>query len=66
MNEDKCCMSGCKGKPGLTYYGKPVCDKHWEKLSEKTPDELKDLLGVRRKKVGGKDGSSEDPLCVTL
>jgi len=45
-----CWFKKCKDKVEITYFGKPLCDKHWEKLSNESPDKMKEILGVRRKK----------------
>jgi hypothetical protein len=42
-----CCYKKCKEKAEIAYYGKPLCDKHWLKLSEKTPEEIKEILGIK-------------------
>jgi len=49
-DQDKCHFKKCKGKVEITYCGKPLCDKHWNLLSEKTPDEAKEELGVKRRR----------------
>jgi len=43
---DKCAIKKCRQPAGLTYYGKPVCDKHWEKY---TAAELKKALKIKDK-----------------
>jgi hypothetical protein len=43
-------MKGCKGRADVSYLGKLLCDKCWTRLSEKTPDEVKEILGVKQEK----------------
>jgi hypothetical protein len=47
---DKCALRGCKGKVEISYCGKGLCDKHWAKMCEKTPDEMKVVLGIKKEK----------------
>jgi hypothetical protein len=49
MNDDNCCFKKCKNKVEISYYGKNLCDKHWELMVEKTPDEIKEILGIKNK-----------------
>lgn len=34
MNKDKCETKNCRNEYDLTYLGKKLCDKCWEKQSE--------------------------------
>ena len=43
-------MPGCKRASALYYLRRSLCDYHWNKLSELPVDEMKELLGIRRKK----------------
>ena len=59
--QDKCHFKGCKGKVEITYYGKPLCDKHWDQMSARTPDEVKLELGIKRKVVkAGDEGQAKN------
>ena len=55
-DENTCSYSKCKDKVEITYCGKPLCDKHWNKLCDKTPDEVKEILGVKKQKDKGSEG----------
>lgn len=50
MSEDGCCFKNCKGKVEIEYYGKFLCDKHWNKLCDKTVAEMKEALDIKEKK----------------
>ena len=46
----KCDVPKCKRRGVITYYGKDVCEKHWEMhCRENCRFDLKDKLGIRRK-----------------
>ena len=47
--DDGCDMKYCKGTVDVFYLGKRICKKCWAKWSDKTPDELKRELGIRKK-----------------
>ena len=49
MDKDYCCIKHCRGEVGIFYYGKPLCDKCWTKLSEKSVEQLKKLLEIKEK-----------------
>ena len=48
-DRDTCCCKKCKEKVEIFYFGKPLCNRHWNKFADKTPSELKDILGVKEK-----------------
>jgi len=48
QDKDTCCYKSCKDRVEIYYYGKPLCDKHWNKLSEKTPTDVKKELGIKK------------------
>ena len=51
MDRDKCNIKHCRKYAEICYLGVPLCDEHWTKFSEnKTPDELKKLLGIKKEK----------------
>jgi len=50
IDQDICCFPKCKGKVEIFYCGKSLCDKHWNKLSEKTPEEVKSILSIKETK----------------
>lgn len=50
VKDDKCCFGKCRSPSSLYYFGKPLCDKCWNKLCELPTNEMKDLLKVRYKK----------------
>ena len=31
---ERCCWSGCKREESLTYFGRPLCMIHWERLCQ--------------------------------
>mgnify|MGYP003151431230 CR=1 FL=1 len=43
-NKDKCQISGCRQFGDLIYYGKELCDKHWNTIDSDST--LKEMLGV--------------------
>jgi len=45
--ENSCVFKKCKNKVEITCLNKPLCDKHWNILSIKTPEEIKDILGIK-------------------
>ena len=47
---DICCYKNCKNDVGIKYYDKPLCDKHWTLLCDKTVDEMKTILKVKEPK----------------
>ena len=47
---DTCCYKKCKNKVEVIYYHKPLCDKHWALICEKTPEEAREILGIKEKK----------------
>ena len=49
-DDTTCAYDKCKGKVEIFYLGKPLCDKHWKILSDKTPDQVKAILNIRVKK----------------
>ena len=51
MSEDNCCYKACKEKVEIVYYGKSLCDKHWLKLVQKSPNEMKTELGINKKET---------------
>jgi len=44
-----CSIKKCKDKTEISYMGKPLCNKHWNILSTKTPEEIKNILSVKIK-----------------
>lgn len=44
---DRCCYKVCKEQAAIIYFGKSLCNKHWDKLSKETPEELKKLLNIK-------------------
>ena len=51
MDKDRCCIKGCKGDAALSYCGRPLCDRHWDKLAEKSPDEIRVAVGLKALKA---------------
>jgi hypothetical protein len=49
VNEDRCCYKGCKDELKIFYYGKGLCDKHWQKLCEKSTADMKKILEIKEK-----------------
>ena len=54
-----CSVKGCKEKSTMGYYNKHICSKHWTILAEKSSDEIKDILEIRRKKT--EEPKTEEP-----
>ena len=50
MSENICCIDKCKNNVGIFYYGKPLCDKHWSKLCEKSTKDMKKELNIKEPK----------------
>ena len=50
ITEDRCCYKGCKDELKIFYYGKGLCDKHWQKLCEKSTTDMKKILEIKEKK----------------
>ena len=48
MNQDICCIKNCKRECAIIYLNKSLCDKHWDKLSNETPDKMKEILGIKK------------------
>jgi hypothetical protein len=46
-----CSVKGCKEISSMGYYNKHICNKHWAILAEKSSDEIKDILEIKRKKI---------------
>lgn len=47
----KCSISGCKSKEtAIDYLGKPLCDRCWNKFSEKPVSKLREALGLKGEK----------------
>ena len=53
MNDtyDNCFFKKCNDRVEIHYLGKPLCNKHWNQLSEKTPEEVKTMLNIKIKKT---------------
>lgn len=45
-----CVIKHCRGHSHIIYYGRGLCDKHWNELAMKPTDEMKELLDVPIKK----------------
>ena len=43
-----CAIKHCRDKSAIIYFNVPLCDKHWDDLCEKSTQEMKKLLGVRK------------------
>lgn len=49
MDNDNCCFKKCNDRVEIHYLGKPLCNKHWNQIAEKTPQEVKELLNIKKK-----------------
>lgn len=47
----RCDYPKCKEFANVGYYNKWLCNDHWSKLCDKPTSEMKEILGVRQKKV---------------
>lgn len=47
MTKDICCYKKCRNEAAVYYYGKPLCDKCWNKLSQIDPEEVKTILNIK-------------------
>lgn len=48
MKEERCCIKGCRNIMALTYYGRPVCQAHFDQSCDGFID-LKSILGIKEK-----------------
>ena len=47
---ENCSIKGCHSKEiAIDYLGKHLCDRCWNRFSEKPVDELRDALGLKAK-----------------
>ena len=45
---EKCAVKGCKSRDiGITYLGRPLCNRCWNRLSEKPVNVLRVALGLK-------------------
>ena len=45
--DETCSISGCKSKDVFNYLGKPLCNRCWERFSEKPVDKLREALKMK-------------------
>lgn len=47
--EARCCWDNCRiTEIAVTYLGKPLCEKHWDKVAEMAVEEVKKRLGYKK------------------
>ncbi len=45
--DDRCSIGGCTNPPAVTFYGYPICQKHWARYDEDPKFDLKKILKVK-------------------